>query len=1284
MNRIIVSFGFCLTSLFSQGMDINGTVLDKDNGSPLVGANVMIEGTTFGAATDSKGRFIISGIPEGDHTIIASYMGYSTHKESISIGTEGSVEIEIQLEPEAIQMEEYVVTASRRRERIEDAPAAISVITKQDIRRESNTNLGDYLKGTKGIDFTQSGIDSYNMTARGFNSSFSSRLLTLVDGRMANVPSLRLTAYNVIPVSFEDVEQIEVVLGPSSALYGPNAHSGVLNIITSSPLREQGSKFNFQRGYLNQASTRPLEKYTLRTAHKYKNFGIKLSAVGLTGEDWHHYNEDEYEGHAAAFVGRHSLAHNRINDGNISAEIGSPTIPLEWLENEIPGNGIDDNGNGFTDEELGWGSGSVDDWTGPKFADGIDNRPFPDAETGSPLVDSAMVVEAMGDPYGRYFLANGIILYDLTYDDIGLGYKDGIDNDGDGNIDEGIDKGIDEPDEKWFDGIDNDGDGDIDEVDEIGSQWLDRFGNHYAHWDAPNGGFGDYTFDDDGNIMFDTNGNDIYNDNWGNDNVDNDNDGNVDEMDESDFIINYGDLPKIIKDADDDGINDFPDFNVRNIRYDLRMDWEPNSDLTASFSHGYAWARNINITGIARYLADGWIYNYYQGRIRWKNIFMQSYLNTSYSGDPAHPTRNLATGSLIFDRSKKFSFQLQHFIETELFFLKNRPDPIGGDLRLVWGFDYFLTLPDTRGTILSDRDMTDYRDNNGNGEAGSPNHFWDVNDSYYYDVGESYRSIDSLGQISGYDPTSDWGDNLYDTLLYSNDNVQGAVRDGIDNDHDSDDFNDIDGNGLPWTDNNGNRIYDHGVDQLEDGARLIKGTHVFVYADGKDNDGDGKIDENIDEGIDEGAEDNRYKVNELGIYYQLNWKLSDKLEFIHATRFDAHDRLTDIINFNNSGYNDSYSPLNWDLDLNKSEGVQFSPKFGLLYKHRQNQNYRITWAKAFNTPSNQALFLDIFVTRFSVFKVYARGADGGYSYPKNNAGSAMWYNPYEGTYQAVDSTLIYFYPSVDPKITGYFRGTLEDQPELEPEIVSSWEFGYKGKITENIYGTLDLYTSHYSSFVSGATFITPLVIKRSILTNDHNEDSITNTLNDDGSVNINDQDDYDHALDIWLQGLEGVSAISDTINGIPTPVVIGYVNYGEVDLWGLDGSLTIFLDRAWNIDLTYSHLGMSEFFNPITKAKDPINAPRNKAGMKLQYNSRRWPFTASLNARYVDGFKWSSGIYYGDISPYTIVDLHIGYEFNKYLSANFTINNALNNEHTEIIGGPSLGRVAVLRFQTKF
>ncbi|MDG1847295.1 MAG: carboxypeptidase-like regulatory domain-containing protein, partial [Candidatus Marinimicrobia bacterium] len=336
---------------FAQTFKLDGQILDASNKSALPFANITLEGTTLGSASDSDGRFSIEKINAGTYTIIASYMGYSTYKNPVTIPNEDG-SITILLEPEAIKLDEYVVTASRRRERVDDAPAAISIISKKEIRRESNTNLGDYLKGTKGIDFTQSGVDSYNMTARGFNSSFSSRLLTLTDGRMANVPSLRLTAYNVIPVSFDDVEQIEVVLGPSSALYGPNAHSGVLNIVTSSPLRSQGTKFNFQTGYLSQKNTRPLEKYTFRTAHKFNNFGIKISAVALTGEDWEHYNEDEYEGHSPSFIGRANLIHNRVEDGANAGEFGSPRMPVEWLTGEIDGNGKDDNGNGFIDENL--------------------------------------------------------------------------------------------------------------------------------------------------------------------------------------------------------------------------------------------------------------------------------------------------------------------------------------------------------------------------------------------------------------------------------------------------------------------------------------------------------------------------------------------------------------------------------------------------------------------------------------------------------------------------------------------------------------------------------------------------------------------------------------------------------------------------------------------------------------------------------------------------------------------------------------------------------------------
>ncbi len=1382
-KKFILSFFTAFTFTLGQGGTISGKVTDAVNESPLIGANVIIEGTSQGAATDAEGNYKIEKLIPGEYNIMVSYIGYQIYKENIIIDAKEILTKNLALEPEAIEMETYVVTASRRRERVEDAPAAISVISKREIRRESNTNLGDYLKGTKGIDFTQSGIDSYNMTARGFNSSFSSRLLTLTDGRMANVPSLRLTAYNVIPVSFEDVEQIEVVLGPSSALYGPNAHSGVLNIVTSSPLRSTGTSINIQGGMLNQTDTDLLKKLTFRTAHKFGNIGIKLSGVALSGQDWTHFNNDEFEGHDPAFIGRPNLKHDRLDKG------GNNAFP-------------EDNNPIFTQEMIDHVEGSDESWIGYYWGDYISET---GGEDGSPTITQQMIDEASSDQFNRFTLQNGMVLWYVTQDKLGKIYADGIDNDGDGAIDEQIDLGIDDEEEAWVDGIDNDGDGLIDERDEIGSAWLDRFNSitdpdnlqpavtnyftpdtNYSVVDQYHKfGFGNYTYDSEGNIVFDTNDNGIYADDWGSNGLDDDDDwgpfkddlgnaydipfepfvdlngngvydsdvaegyaeifgtfvlldfgldgipaddangdgdyddegdiapdygegngvwdgetfenlnGNseiidgvstpiwdifvnndldgdgrpslgengVDEFDEKDFSLNYGGLSRAYKDANDDGIEDYPEFNVRNYRYDLRLDWEPNSDISFNLSHGFAWARNINITGIARYLADGWIYRYYQSRLRWKNLFLQTYLNTSYSGDPSHPTRNLATGSIIYDRSKKFSFQLQHLNEWK-----------DGDIRFVWGLDYFLTMPDTRGTILSDKNLLDGRDNNGNGESGSPYVFDDKNDNTWHDAGERFTRWDTedLSQFSLPNDSS------------NSDAVLGAISDGIDNDRDSDDFEDVNQNGIPdYIDSNGNGQYDFG-EMIEPGVQWLGGQRFYVFSDGIDNDGDGKIDENIDEGIDEASEDNRYTVNELGAYYQLNWKINRKWEFIQATRLDVHDRLSGLINFNNQDYGMGYSPFNWKFDFSNTEGIQISPKVGLVHRPKENQNFRLTWARAFNTPTNQALFLDIFVTRVSVFKVYARGADGGYVFPRDSIGNPYYYRPYEGVYETVDTNnSIYFYPSTDPKIEGFYGKEVIDLPEIKPEIVNSWEFGYKGRLTNRLFGTLDLYTSHYSSFVSPVTFITPIVVEKTVLETDYDGDGIINTIEDISDNNINDQEDYEESFNHWRGGIKGVTAM-DTIPGYTPPVVVGYINYGEVDMWGFDASITSLISTEWSMDLNYSYLGMNEFLNPITNSMDPINAPRHKMGMKLQYNPRKWPITGSLNARYVDGFKWSSGIYFGNIKPYTIFDLHLAYKFNDYLKANFTITNLLDHRHIEIIGGPPIGRVMLLRLQTTF
>ena len=199
MNKYLIQAAIfllvSLTSLICQEKKIYGKVVDKDTNAPLFGANILVTGEnkdTFGASTDENGNYAINIIRSGSYTFKATYIGYDELTEEISIiPSDIDKKLDIKLSISAIQLQEYIVTASRgRREKITDAPAAISIISARKIRTASYPNLGDYFKNIKGVDFTASGLDSYNLSARGFNSSFSSRLLTLTDGRMANVPSL--------------------------------------------------------------------------------------------------------------------------------------------------------------------------------------------------------------------------------------------------------------------------------------------------------------------------------------------------------------------------------------------------------------------------------------------------------------------------------------------------------------------------------------------------------------------------------------------------------------------------------------------------------------------------------------------------------------------------------------------------------------------------------------------------------------------------------------------------------------------------------------------------------------------------------------------------------------------------------------------------------------------------------------------------------------------------------------------------------------------------------------
>ena len=203
------------SSAIAAGAKIKGIVTDAKNGNPLIGANVYLidadlnTPTAMGSATDVDGSYAIDRIPIGNYILVSFYIGYEEYREEFKATPDKLLIIDVLLTPSAIQLEETKVTGTRRQQKVTEAPASIEIVSQRDIKRQSTTNLGSYLKGLKGVDFTSSGINNYSISIRGFNSSFSSRLLTLTDGRVANIPALRVINYSTIPQSMDDVDKIE-------------------------------------------------------------------------------------------------------------------------------------------------------------------------------------------------------------------------------------------------------------------------------------------------------------------------------------------------------------------------------------------------------------------------------------------------------------------------------------------------------------------------------------------------------------------------------------------------------------------------------------------------------------------------------------------------------------------------------------------------------------------------------------------------------------------------------------------------------------------------------------------------------------------------------------------------------------------------------------------------------------------------------------------------------------------------------------------------------------------
>jgi len=248
IGALFVLWG-CLSApaSWAQPASISGTMTDAATGDVLIGANVLVSGAAQGAATGIDGRYAITGFSPGSYTFVFSYIGYQNQEVEVTLAAGEARTLDVALNS-GIELDPIQVTAGRRQEKALDAPASIDVLGVREIEQDVSTSSVGALRNTTGVDMAQTGIDRREVVLRGFNNAFSGATYVLTDYRQAAVPSLGVNIYTIMPNMSVDLERVEVVRGPGSALYGAGVDAGVVHFFTKDPFSYPGATISVSGG----------------------------------------------------------------------------------------------------------------------------------------------------------------------------------------------------------------------------------------------------------------------------------------------------------------------------------------------------------------------------------------------------------------------------------------------------------------------------------------------------------------------------------------------------------------------------------------------------------------------------------------------------------------------------------------------------------------------------------------------------------------------------------------------------------------------------------------------------------------------------------------------------------------------------------------------------------------------------------------------------------------------------------------------------------------------------
>jgi len=317
-------------TVHAQTVTVTGTLTDAATGEPLAGAHIEIRVPRTGGVTvsDEQGRFRLRVSVAESLDVVIARIGYAPAHVARAPGGPAA-DIVAALQPLRLPLDPIVVTATRGEAAASTAPAAVSVVDRGTMDERPAAVAVEYARTTPGMDMASKGLIQRTYAVRGERGSISGALLTLTDGRYAELPALALNVPYLVAATDEDLDRVEVVRGPGAALYGPGADRGVLQLITRSPFTATGATATLTAG------EREMFGGAVRWAGRLgERFAMRVSAEYLRGRDWPYTDATEQANRQAQIAAGADPSTLRTGVRDPVLERAGGEIRLDWR----PGN----------------------------------------------------------------------------------------------------------------------------------------------------------------------------------------------------------------------------------------------------------------------------------------------------------------------------------------------------------------------------------------------------------------------------------------------------------------------------------------------------------------------------------------------------------------------------------------------------------------------------------------------------------------------------------------------------------------------------------------------------------------------------------------------------------------------------------------------------------------------------------------------------------------------------------------------------------------------------------